>query len=209
MSKKLITILLLLLISLCTLIFITFYYTNTSSAPQPKRSIIHTEIPTSTLSVIPNQLSITSGENASIDIALDTTKNVSLVQLEIAYDPYILTSVNIFPGNYFIGPEIVLEKIDYKNGRISYAIKCPLAQKDDNVNTCTNPHASIIATITFTATNYGLQKKADVSFLPKTSIRSDLGEIELKKSIGTTINVIPSFYTPVASSSGQTLPIQP
>lgn len=209
MSKKLITILLLLFISLCSLIFITFYYTDTSSAPQPKRSIIHTEIPTSTLSAIPNQLSITSGENASIDIVLDTSKNVSLVQLEIAYDPYALTSVNIFPGNYFIGPEIVLEKIDYKNGRISYAIKCPLTKKADTENTCTNSHASIVATITFTATNYGFQKKTDVSFLPKTSIRSDLGEIELRESIGTTIKVSPSFYTPIASPSGQALPIQP
>jgi hypothetical protein len=99
----------------------------------------------------------------------------------------------------------VLEKIDYKNGRISYAIKCP----SDTENVCTNPHASTIATITFTATNYGLQKKTNVSFLPKTSIRNDLGEVELKDSLGTTINVAPSFYAPIASPAAQTIPIQP
>lgn len=198
----------LLFISLCALIFISFYHVKASYTPQSTSSAIPPDKTVSILSIAPNQLSVISDENASIDIILDTTKTASLVQLEIAYDPYILANINILPGNYFIVPEIVLEKIDYKNGRISYAIKCPLTQKDATQNSCTNPHTNIVATITFTATNYDLQKKTNVSFLPKTSIRSDKGEIKLRESIGTAINVAPAFYAPIASPAAQTLPIQ-
>ncbi len=56
-------------------------------------------------------------------VNIDSGKNsVVGVQLELYYDPSLITNVNVTPLDFFPQAVEVLKKIDDKNGRISYAI---------------------------------------------------------------------------------------
>lgn len=60
--------------------------------------------------------------NYSLPISISTGKNkVTAVQLELQYDPNILTNVAVVPDSFFATPDVLLNKIDTKTGRISYA----------------------------------------------------------------------------------------
>lgn len=210
MSKTFLALLLILFTLLGVLFFIVLYNPNQPAAIETsKKSTNQISTSDSSLSLIPNLLTLTSGENGTIDVVIQSKDNINLVQLEIAYDPYSLTDISIFPGNYFITPDIALEKIDYKNGRISYAVKCPSKQDINANNNCINPNANIVATIAFKTFGYSSQRRSVLSFLPKTLIRNLSGEVNLRETIGANITIKPAFFAPIASPSGQTVPIQP
>lgn len=58
-----------------------------------------------------------------IPITINTGENlVTTVQLELGFDPKILTNININPADFFENPAILIHQIDLKNGRISYAL---------------------------------------------------------------------------------------
>jgi hypothetical protein len=61
-----------------------------------------------------------------INIATGTNK-VTAVQLELQYDPKILTNVTVAPGLFFTNPDVLLNQIDAKTGRVSYALGVGLA----------------------------------------------------------------------------------
>jgi hypothetical protein len=61
-------------------------------------------------------------------------KKVTAVQIELTYDPKVLTNVDIKPGPFFPSPTILLKKIDKVKGRISYALGIGLGQKAVNGN---------------------------------------------------------------------------
>ena len=65
-----------------------------------------------------------SGANTySLPIIINTgANNVTAVQLELAFDPSILTDVNMNPSSFFEDPAVLLNRIDSKQGRISYAL---------------------------------------------------------------------------------------
>lgn len=75
------------------------------------------------LSFSPEVTSLISSSTATIDVVIDTGVNkVTGVQLEIAYDPSVLTSITLEPGTFLSKPLVLLNKEDTKNGRISYAL---------------------------------------------------------------------------------------
>ena len=56
-------------------------------------------------------------------VNIDSGKNSVIgVQLELYYDPSLITNVNVTPLDFFPQAVEVLKKIDQQNGRISYAI---------------------------------------------------------------------------------------
>ena len=58
-----------------------------------------------------------------VDINIDTDKNeITGVQLELTFDPSKLTKVNIVPGDFLLGPAVLIKDIDTKNGRITFAL---------------------------------------------------------------------------------------
>ena len=192
MPKKLIFVLPVFFIAIFALVYVNFFYLkkNTDQFLQmhsPKPAVI----PETSLSMTPNSLSLTSGTTALVNIAINTNQIPKVIQLEMSYDPHLLFNVNILPGNYFVNPEIVLENIDAKNGRISYALK------GDSIN----KEASIAATISFNPVNYGSEKLAEIYFLPKTLIRGDNEKIKLDSTSGANILVKPAFFIPLASPS--------
>jgi len=68
--------------------------------------------------------------NIMLDVQINTGKNqLTGVQLEIAYDPELLTNILITPGSFFPTHNILLNNIDRETGRISYAIVIPPTSK--------------------------------------------------------------------------------
>lgn len=192
MSKKLIFVLLILFLSISTLIYVKINLSqSTSSLPAPVIKSVPKPLNETFLSFLPNPIIVGPGQNSSVDIILDTSLNPTLTQIELAYDPRLLYNVSISPGNYFLNPEIILEKIDIKNGRISYGLKGDVINKTE----------STIATVNFATINYGIQRETNISFLPKTLVRNTAGDIKVNNIYPGTIIIKPVFYAPVSSVS--------
>lgn len=101
--------------------------------------------------------------NYSLPINISTGNNkVTAVQLEMQYDPAVLTNVSVTPGVFFKNQEILLNQIDVKTGRITYAFGIGLA--DQGVI-----GKAVIATLSFEVKK-GVEEKTAILFLPKTLV---------------------------------------
>ena len=114
--------------------------------------------------------------NYSLPINISTGRNkVTAVQLEMQYDPLLLTDVQVIPGSFFTNPNVFLNEIDIKFGRISYAFGIkPIGQGVIGKST--------VANLTFSVKAKTAEKTA-VIFLPKTSITAEgISESVLKEA---------------------------
>ncbi len=195
MSKKIALALITLIITCGVYIFVSFYYlkdpTNYKN-PGKKNNPSKDDV---SLSFIPDPLTLLSGQQGSLNVVIkDKTAHISsrIIQLELSFDPNVLYNMKIYPGNYFSNPEVLYEKIDANNGRISYAVKGTNQASTD-----------VVASLNFRAINYGLIKDTEIKFQPKTLIKGDDGDITLSATTGAEIIVNPSLfrYVPTASSS--------
>lgn len=102
----------------------------------------------------------------SLPVIIQTGKNlVTGVQLELAYDPKIITNVSIQQGSFFSNPVVLLNNIDIEAGRISYALGIrpqDSAKKGED----------IVATLTFRA-KASTPTTTTISFLPKTLVTAE------------------------------------
>lgn len=114
----------------------------------------------------------------STDVSITTGGDkVTAAQLELSYDPKVLTNVQIKTGTFIQNPVILLKKIDQANGRISLAIGISLGGK-------TPVGTGTVATITFnevlTATGSTI-----LDFLPKTAVTAQgIAQSVLKTTTG-------------------------
>lgn len=168
-TKKFLILLVFFFFTLGGFIYTEFFYQKTPFFQTSNNKASVAPKPFAVLYFEPNPLVTSASESASLSVIAKTNTSVNLIQLEMGFDPTALFNVDIFPGDYFINPQIVLYKIDIKNGRISYALK-----GDVNPN-----NSSSVAVILFNTYNYEAQKETAFSFLPKTSMRNDRGEIKL------------------------------
>ncbi|SRR5258706_9211524 len=91
--------------------------TPVASAPTPTSSPAHTTL------AISQSAAVTGTKNQSLDVLVDTNGDRSTgVQLELQYDPNVVTNVSVTPGAFYADPFELLKNIDKKNGRITYAI---------------------------------------------------------------------------------------
>lgn len=133
------------------------------------------------------------------DVVINTGQNkVTEVQLELSYDPNVLTNVSIESGPFFLNPEILLKNIDQKNGRITFALSpagglAALGQ-------------GIIAKISFSSTSK-TTAPTKIEFLPKTKVTAlDTSESVLKSTVGATFSLgaVPTLIvSPTATPSAQ------
>lgn len=102
---------------------------KTISLPSPTmtKSINPTKSPAeTTLFIIPESKFVKDNETINLDVQIDTGINkITGIQLEIAYDPKILTNVKISKGTFLPNSNILLNIIDSDTGRISYALVIP------------------------------------------------------------------------------------
>lgn len=95
------------------------------------------------------------------DIILNSNGNqITQTQLELSYDPDILTLVDIKPGTFIKNPVIIQKSINTTDGRIKFWI---------GINPGANPvqGSGAVATLVFSKSSSGA---AQINFLPKTSV---------------------------------------
>ncbi len=127
-------------------------------------------------------------------VNIDTGKNsVVGVQLELYYDPSLITNVTVTPLDFFPQAVEVLKKVDDKNGRISYAI------------TVSPGEAAVIGKGQLVKINYTPIGNDGISgvinFLPKTEVSGESTSGSLLKSTSDgEINIEASTSVTVQSS---------
>lgn len=128
----------------------------------------------------------------SLPININTFKNkVTAVQLELQYDPEVLRDVAVVPGSFFANPEVLLNQVDSKTGRISYAFGVGLTRQGA-------VGQGTAATLTF-ATKAGVPQQTAIIFLPKTLVTAEgISETVLRQTINALFTVGEKPSTPSA-----------
>lgn len=195
MSKRFIfTVVLFIIIGLAFIIIKTTY-TQNSNLHNFASEATPTPISESTISLSPNPITTMSGKPAEADIVLEITgKAPTLVQFEISYNPNVITNVEIVPGDLFVNPTVVLNMVNPRIGRISYAIQ---PSKDQNLDN----RSGKVALIKFIPLS-GIQHTTTLSFLPKTVIREQGEKNTLKVGYGTSVIINPLTTYPQSTTSG-------
>lgn len=180
MSKSLIFLLMLLLLLVSIFLYLRKQFTNEgTSVRSGTLATITTAYIQSTLSLLPATLTVTAGKPAALQVVLNSKKQPAIVQLEISYDPNIIGNIQITPGDYFSNPTIVLETISEDTGRISLAIK-------PGISYARLQRSETIASISFIP-RIEFQIPTTISFLPKTTIRTNDGSNILIKTYNATV----------------------
>ena len=163
MSKRTLFLIFALFIITAVLLVLALYKPSAPKTIQtaivPKEPIAQTMLSFGNPSIATS--SSASTLNYSLPINIATGKNkVTAVQLELQYEPNVLTNVTVTPGSFFKNPSVLLSQIDAKTGRISYAFGVGL--KDKGV-----VGKGVAATLTFEAGS-GAPRQTAILFLPKT-----------------------------------------
>ena len=105
-----------------------------------------------TLSFTPQTLTVAPDTTGAVRVMMDTQDNpVTVVQLELSYDPTQLTNVKVTPGTLFSAtPAPILNSVDPKTGRITYMIGAAPGQ---------SPYTGqgVVATVSFTTAAAAIQ----------------------------------------------------
>ena len=126
--------------------------------PTPTPSPAHT-----TLSLLPATTASSVSALQSTDIVVHSNMNkITGVQLEISYDPNVLSHVTITAGTYFPQPTTLLNTVDKVNGRLSYVLAIGPTSKEAS-------GSGIVATISYTILPTA-SSSTTLAFLPKTEV---------------------------------------
>lgn len=138
--------------------------------PNPVQTIL-------SISSIPTPLATPSSYLA--DILINTGSNkINSVQLELSYDPKVLTKVDIVPGSFFVDPVVSIKNVDEVNGRISLVLNASGPKEQDNGVVGQN----IVAQIKFSIPKALKLTNTSISFLPKTQVLGNGFSTSLLKS---------------------------
>ena len=185
MSKTSIFLLVIFILSLIALLSINTMYSSNpvlKSFPAifPTQAVVPSE---NTLALTPSELTAPPGKSTSVQVIIDSKgEQPSLIQMELAYDPGAISAVKVTPGTFFSQPQVLLNNVNARNGRVSYAI-APSPNQHEPTN------SNIAATIIITPRAGALQRVTTLYFLPKTVVRTKNSENTLKIAYGTKITV--------------------
>ena len=192
------TLLLIVVLSLITLglVALAVMPKQPKEEPQPQAQITPNPVQTIlTISSTPVPQATPSSYTTDIIINTDQSK-VTSVQLELSFDPEVLTKVDIEAGSFFINPKITLKNIDEKTGRITFALSSSDSQGALG--------QGILAKISFKTLKKNVSTTID--FLPKTKVSAkDSAESVLKSTVGALFNlgIVPTLIvSPTATPSG-------
>jgi hypothetical protein len=206
MSKTTIFLFALFLILIGLLLFVLSNKNqNPIIAPFTKPQILQSSISDLSLSLSTSSQIVTSAQTMSVAVIIhNPTPHPSIVQIELGYNPQIMTVDSITPGTFFTNPTTALQNVDPTTGRISYALHCPTLSTNIDSD-CVNPHSSTVAIITFTLSPYLLKNTTAISFLPKTVVRTRSGKDLLQHMNGLQLTVEKPLF-PIATSSATASP---
>lgn len=143
----------------------------------------------------------TTTESAQVDIVLDAQNHlVSGVQLELSFDPLAISNIAITSPSdtQFFGNKdeylTLLKEIDYKNGRISYALGIAPGQM-------AKKGIGKLATLSVTPNRAFKNPSSEISFIEKTMV-TEFGRYGsvLDKTTPLTIQFGPKFQTSLDST---------
>jgi hypothetical protein len=156
------TLILIGILALITIILLGIALLGFSNTNKPAQQI---KVLQTTLSVL-EPVASSSAYTANVTLTTER-KKATAVQIELTYDPKVLTNVDIKPGSFFPNPTILSKKIDTVKGRISYVLGIGLGQKSVNGN-------GTVAVLSFTP----LLKSGitTIAFLPTSKV-TVVGEI--------------------------------
>jgi len=137
----------------------------------------------SVLSMSPDPVVVAPGGQGSVDVMVDPSDNLLTgVQLELSYDPKVISNIKVAYGSLFVNPLVLFHKGDAVKGTYTYGFGIQPGQK---------PVAGkgTVATITFTATG-AVGTQSQLTLLP-TSLVTARGTATsvLKMSSGTTVKI--------------------
>jgi hypothetical protein len=142
-------------------------------------------IPQSILSFTPENLNINPGETIHADISISSPGIYpSLIQLELAYDPEVISQISITQGDSFQNSEILLNENNQKTGRISYALS-------QNETPKSGLESATVAKLTIKTDPRPHPGHTSIYFLPKTTILSENTNITLKSTNSLLISINP------------------
>lgn len=188
LSRKtlaLISSLIIVLVALFVLSFSTQNQTNrktgTDQQPTP------TPVAQTVIKLSPNPVLLSEENSGSVEVLMDTSENeVTAVQLEILYDPDVLTNVTIKPGTFFTSPVPLLNTIDRTEGRISYALAVTPAQAPLK-------GSGTVAIIEFRKNPASTITTTELELLPRTLVAAKgIGPSVLRQALGTTVSLTES-----------------
>lgn len=137
------------------------------------------------LTMSPDPVEVLSGRQGSVEVHIDTSDNaVTAIQLELLYDPTMLSNVKVTPGPLFTNSVVLINKNNAQTGRYTYAFGISPSQK-------TISGTGVAATITFTAR--GVAGKQSQIIMQPTSLVTARGVASsvLKSGTGATVVIAP------------------
>lgn len=175
MSKRTLFLIILLIVAVLGLLALSLQKTET---PKPQ---IPVSVAKTTLSLL-RPLSATPSGTFTTDVNINTEdQSVTAVQLELSYDPFAITDVDITPGSFIKNPIVLLKNIDEKNGKVSYALGVPLGQKGVSGQ-------GVVATLSFSKNK--ITGTSTISFDPKTLVSAEgIAQSVLKGATGITLDL--------------------
>ena len=203
MSKTTIALLFFLLLITGALLYVQFGLRPDSViASFPHVPVTSLTTPDTSLSLSSEKQSVQTGQTITVAVLIhNPNPHPGLVQIELAYNPQIVTIDSVNPGTFFTRPVIAFHRIDPNSGRISYTLRCPTDPAKRILQDCTNPTLPTVATITLTVNPYLQKNTTSLTFFPKTAIRSLTGRDMLKKTTGIQLKISSSFYQPYPIAS--------
>ena len=191
------------------LLFVTLRSTQKSSSPTSSSTPMTTKPVVKKEAIIymvPNPLYIPSnvadGKTFVLTyININTGANkVSGVQLEMQYDPKVISNVKLSPGTFFKNPNIIINTVDQQTGKITYAIGPQLG-----ANSTAQSGIGPIAALQFTVTA-AVGQSTSFDILPTSEVASSGIPVSvLKDATGARIVIsAPSATTSPTTSSGTT-----
>ena len=205
MSKTTIILLVILVIFSGILLFIVYVKQQNPIIVSLEKPLLSRLEPARTsLSFETTQQVVREGQTLTVGVIIhNPNPHPSIAQLEIAYDPNVITIDSINPGTFFEKPIIALQEIDPVGGRISYALRCPDTQVSVD---CINTESTTLAIIIISINPYTTQNTTELSFLPRSLIRTSEGRDLLEKTSNLQL-MITQPLSPIASSSAIITPV--
>jgi hypothetical protein len=169
MSKRTLFLIFALFLITFVLLILAFYQPTAPKAVQKPTATVKQPAEQTVLSFENPSIATSSSVsvlNYSLPVNISTGENrVTAVQLELQYDPNILTNIEVVPGSFFANPQIFLDQIDIKAGRISYALGIEQNEK-------ATTGSGTVANITFSVRSR-MPEKTAIIFLPKTLVTAE------------------------------------
>ncbi len=159
----------------------------------------------SVLAIAPNPLTVAPGQQGKADVTIDTGENnVNAVQLEIGYDPTMLTNVKVTAGTLIANPAVLIDRDVPTKGRYTYAFGI-------TPNGKAFKGTGVVATITFTTkpgavgkdTQLGLLLPNPPSFPGTMVTEAGVADSVMKSSTGTVVSVRVGAAGGAASGAAQ------